>query len=161
MTTNTQETFSMTLPSATGVRMVRVFHAPRALVFEAHTTPEHIRRWWGPRNTTLPICELDFRPGGKWRFVMRMPDGAEMACYGEYREIVPPEQIAYTFECEFAPGQVLVETLTFTEADGRTTLTSVCACSDQVARDAMIAHGMEAGARESWDRLAEAVERRP
>ena len=68
---------SVTLPSDREILMTRVFDAPRELVFEAHATPEHVRRWWGQHGTTLPVCEIDFRPGGTYRFVQRGPDGAE------------------------------------------------------------------------------------
>ena len=89
---------AVTLPSDREILMTRVFDAPRELVFEAHTTPEHVRRWWGKHGTTLPVCEMDFRPGGAYRFVQREPGGAEHGFRGEYRDIVPPERLVYTFE---------------------------------------------------------------
>ena len=76
---------AVTLPSDREILMTRVFDAPRELVFEAHTTPEHVRRWWGKHGTTLPVCEMDFRPGGAYRFVQREPGGAEHGFRGEYR----------------------------------------------------------------------------
>ena len=86
------ETFTVTTPSDQEIRMTRLFDAPRHLVFEAMTKPEHVRRWWGCLGDgySVPVCEIDFRPGGRWRFVNRHPKG-EAAFHGEYREIAPPE----------------------------------------------------------------------
>jgi uncharacterized protein YndB with AHSA1/START domain len=134
----------------------RVFDAPRRLVFEACTKPEHLACWWGPRRFTLQACEMDLRPGGAWRFVQRGPDGNAYAFRGVYREIVPPERLVYTFEFEGMPGRVALETLTFDEQDGKTTLTNTMLFDSVEERDGMLqSGGMEAGAAESWDRLAE------
>ena len=94
------ETFTVTTPSDVEIRMTRLFDAPRRLVFEAMTRPEHVRRWWGILDDgySVPVCEIDLRPGGKWRFVGRTPEGDIPAFYGEFREIVPPERIVQT-EC--------------------------------------------------------------
>ena len=137
--------------------MTRVFDAPRRLVFEAHTKPEHLKHWWGPRGFTLTECEMDFRPGGAWRFVLRKPNGREYGFKRVYREIVSPDRIVQTFEFEGTPGHVSVETLTFDERDGKTTLTSRSVFQTPEDRDAMLRSGMEAGARETMDRLAEYV----
>lgn len=133
----------------------RVFDAPRRLVFEAHSSPEHLRHWWGWRGSTLPVCDMDFRPGGAWRFVQRTADGQEYGFRGVYREIVPPERIVQTFEFDGMPGHVSVETLTFEERDGKTTLTSTSVFQSMEDRDGMLQSGMEAGAAETLDRLAE------
>jgi len=151
-------TLTITLPSDREILITRVFDAPRRLVFEAHSKPEHVARWWGPRGTTLPVCEMDFRPGGAWRFVSRGPDGAEDAFRGEYREIVPPERIVWTFEWEGMPGHVSVETTTFVEQDGKTTITNTSVFQSVEDRDGMLQSGMEKGAAETWDRLAEHLE---
>ena len=153
-------TLTLTLPSEREIVMTRVFDAPRELVFEAHSNCEHMSRWWGPRGFTLSLCEMDFRPGGAYRFVQRAPDGAGYAFRGEYREIVPPERIVWTFEFEGMPGHVSVETATFTEQDGKTLLTATAIYDSVEDRDAMLQSGMEAGLRETWDRLAEYVEGR-
>jgi uncharacterized protein YndB with AHSA1/START domain len=146
----------LTLPSDREILLTRVFDAPRELVFEAHSKPEHIRKWWGPRRFELTVCEMDFRPGGTWRFVQRDNDGGEYGFHGEYREIVRPERLVYTFEYEGAPGHVSVETITFDEQEGgRTLATNLVAFATSEARDAMIASGMESGAAESMDRLGE------
>jgi uncharacterized protein YndB with AHSA1/START domain len=100
--------------------ITRVFDAPRRLVFEAWTRPEHLMRWWGPRDLTLSRCEVDLRPGGAWRFVLRALDGNEYGFGGEYREILPPERLVYTFRFDGAPGAEAVETLSFVEKDGKT-----------------------------------------
>jgi uncharacterized protein YndB with AHSA1/START domain len=103
---------------------------------------------------------MDFRPGGAYRFVQRAPDGAEYAFRGQYREIVPPERIVWTFEFEGMPGHVSVETATFTEQDGKTMLTATAVYDSVEDRDAVLQSGMEAGLRETWDRLAEYFEGR-
>jgi uncharacterized protein YndB with AHSA1/START domain len=148
---------TLALPSDREIVLTRVFDAPRRLVFEAHSKPEHVRRWWGHRGSTLSVCEMDFRPGGAWRFVERQADGREYGFRGVYREIVAPERIVQTFEFEGLPGHVSVETMTLVERDGRTTLTT-CSLFETVAdRDEMLRSGMEAGAGESLERLAKHV----
>ncbi|MGH2685192.1 MAG: SRPBCC family protein [Actinomycetota bacterium] len=147
----------VTTPSDTEIRMTRVFDAPRELVFEAHSSADHMRNWWGPRKYEVVSAEVDFRPGGTWRIVHRGPEGDEHGFHGEFREIVPPERITWTFEYEGAPGQVSVETVTFTEKDGRTTLTAVSDAGSKEARDAVLESGMQEGAAETWDRLEEYV----
>ena len=146
---------TVTLPSDREIVMTRVFDAPRELVFEAHSKCEHLTQWWGPRGHTLPVCELDFRPGGAWRFVSRGTDGGEDAFRGEFREIVAPERIVWTFEYEGMPGHISVDTLTLVEQDGKTTLTATSIFDSVEDRDGMLQSGMEAGATETWDRLAE------
>jgi uncharacterized protein YndB with AHSA1/START domain len=142
---------TVTLPSDLEIKMVRVFDAPRALVFEAHSTCEHVQHWWARGN---PMdCEMDFRSGGTYRFVEHAPDG-EYAFSGEYREIRAPERIVQTFEYEGWPGRVCVETLELTEDAGRTTVTTLIRFDTKEDRDAMVSSGMEAGATESYDALA-------
>jgi uncharacterized protein YndB with AHSA1/START domain len=153
---NQQQTakLSVTTPSDLEIVLTRSFDAPRELVFEAHTKPEHIKRWWGPRAFDMPVCEMDFRPGGAWRYV-HWADGEEYAFHGEYLEIVPPEKIVWTFEFEGMPGHVATETMTLTERDGKTTITTHSLYPSREDRDAMLQSGMEEGASESYDRLAE------
>ena len=145
-------------PSDREIVMTRVFDAPRDLVFEAHSSCEHLSHWWGPRKYEIVSCDVDFRPGGAWRIVHRGPDGEEHGFRGEYREIVPPERIVWTFEYEGWPGQVSVETLTLEERDGKTTLTSTSVHDSVEARDAMLESGMEEGAAETMERLDEYLE---
>jgi uncharacterized protein YndB with AHSA1/START domain len=149
---------TVTIKSDLEVEISRVFNAPRRLVFEAHSKPEHMKRWWGPRGNTMVHCEMDFRTGGRYRFVLRKDKGEEYAFRGEYREVVPPERIVQTFEFEGMPGSISVETLTFTEHDGRTTVTTTSRMDSIEARDAMLRSGMEAGAAETYDRLEELLD---
>ena len=157
----TEPAFSLIAePGEPTMALMRVFDAPRRLVFEAHTKPEHVSRWWGRKDHTLCVCEMDFRPGGAWRFVLRGPDGQEHPFKGVYREIVPPERLVYTFIYD-VPGirdHEAVETLTFEERDGRTTLTNTMVHETVEARDGHLQAGMEAGASETLDRLAELLQ---
>jgi uncharacterized protein YndB with AHSA1/START domain len=144
----------VTTPSDREIVMTRVFDAPRDLVFEAHTSCEHMSQWWGPRKYEIVNCEIDFRPGGSWRIVHRGPEGEEYAFRGEYREIVRPERIVWTFEFEGMPG-TSVETMTLEEDDGKTTFTGTSVFDSVEQRDGMLESGMESGAAETMDRLEE------
>lgn len=143
---------TLTLKSDLEIELTRVFDAPRRLVFEAHSKPEHLRRWWGRKDSTLTVCDMDFRPGGRWRYVMRKASGQEYAFRGEYLEIVPPERLVQTFEFEGSPD-VGVETLIFSEKDGKTILTTTSKFDSREQRDGVIESGMEVGAAELYDRL--------
>jgi len=134
--------------------MTRILDAPRDLVFEAHSSCEHMSHWWGPRRYEISSCEMDFRPGGAWRIVHRGDEG-EFGFRGEFREIRRPELITWTFEWEGLPGHISVQTLTLEEHDGKTTLTSRVLFDSIEDRDGMINSGMESGAAESMDRLEE------
>ena len=146
---------SVTTPSEREIVMTRVFDAPRELVFEAHSSCEHMSNWWGPRGYEIVSCEIDFRPGGAWRIVHRGLDGEEYAFSGEYREIVRPERIVWTFEFEGMPGNVSVETMTLEESNGKTTFTGTSVFDTVEQRDGMLESGMESGAVETMDRLEE------
>jgi uncharacterized protein YndB with AHSA1/START domain len=148
----------LTTPSDREIVMTRVFDAPRELVFEAHMSCEHLSHWWGPIKYEIASCEVEFRPGGRWRIVHRGPDGEEHGFRGEYREIVPPERITWTFEWEGMPGHVSVETMTLEEHDGQTTLTAASTWDTVEDRDGMLAGGAEEGAAETWDRLDDYLE---
>jgi uncharacterized protein YndB with AHSA1/START domain len=148
---------TLTTPSDLEIVMTRTFDAPRDLIFEAHTSCEHLKNWWGPRKYEVASCEVDFREGGKWRILHRGPDGDEHGFRGEYREIVRPERITWTFEYEGWPGKIAVETMTLEEQDGQTTLTARSVYDTVEERDAMLGSGAEEGAAESWDRLDEYV----
>jgi uncharacterized protein YndB with AHSA1/START domain len=137
--------------------MTRSFNAPRELVFEAHTSCEHMRNWWGPRKYDVAECELDFRPGGKWRIVHK-GDGQEIAFFGEYREIDRPSSFTWTFGFDGMPGDPGVEHYSFEETDGVTTLTASAKFSSAEERDAVLNSGMQEGAAETWDRLDEYLE---
>lgn len=148
----------VTTPSDREIVTTRVFDAPRDLVFEAHTSCEHLSHWWGPRKYEVSSCEIDFRPGGAWRIVLRGPDGNEVTFFGEYLEIVRPERIVWTFGFEDMPGPPGPETYVFEEHDGKTTLTSSAVFGSVEERDAALGSGMEAGAAETYDRLDEYLE---
>jgi uncharacterized protein YndB with AHSA1/START domain len=135
--------------------MTRVVDAPRRLVFEAWTNPEHPPHWMlGPSGWTMPVCEIDLRPGGAWHFVWRRSDGTEMAMRGEYREIVPPERLVSTESWGGAWPETL-NTLVLSEEEGRATITLTVLYPTKEARDAARRTGMEEGAAASFDRLAE------
>jgi uncharacterized protein YndB with AHSA1/START domain len=146
---------TLTLPSDREIVLTRVFDAPRRLVFEARTKPEHVARWWGPRGYTLLVWEIDLRLGGVWRFVQRGPDGNEYAFNGVSREIAPPERLVYTFNFEAMPGHEAPETVTFKEHDGKTKLTDKSLFQTVEDRDGMLKSGMEEGAAETLDHLEE------
>lgn len=154
--TETTPRLKLELPSDTTIQMARSFNAPKHLLFEAHSKPEHLRRWWGQRDAPLSVCDVDFRVGGKWRFVQRsMGSGEEFAFHGEFREIIPDERITWTFEFEGMPGHVSVERLSFIDHPEGTLLVSLATFDSKEDRDAMLESGMEAGAAESLDRLGE------
>jgi uncharacterized protein YndB with AHSA1/START domain len=144
---------TVTTPSDREIVMSRVFDAPRDLVFEAHSSCEHLSHWWGPRKYEVASCEIDFRPGGAWRIVLRGPDG-EIPFFGEYLEVVRPERIVWTFGFgDMAAGGP--ETYTFEEHDGKTTITSRAVFGSIEERDGVLESGMQTGAEETYDRLAE------
>src|SRR5215831_18353622 len=89
-------TLKVTTPTDREIVMTRVFDAPRHMVFEALTKPELLKRWFGPRGWTLPVCEIDLRVGGAWRFVLHGPDGRDIGMRGVYKEIVPPERLVHS-----------------------------------------------------------------
>ena len=153
-TTNSGET-TLTTPSGREVAMTRVFDAPRELVFEAWTSPDHVPHWLlGPEGWEMPICEIDLRPGGSWRYVWRKADGTEMEMDGDFNEVAPPERIVNT-ERWGGDWPETVNTVTFAEEDGRTTVTITVLYPSQEARDAAIDTGMVDGANESFARLDE------
>lgn len=132
----------------------RVFDAPRGLVFDAMTKPELVRRWLlGPPGWTMPVCEIDLRVGGKFRYVWRK-DGTDMGMGGVYREIVRPERLVHTeiFDEPWYPGEA-VATSTLVEKDGRTWFSAHVAYVSREARDGVLKSGMEAGVSASYDRL--------
>ena len=140
--------------------MIRVFDAPRRLVFDAFTKPELLKRWFGPRGWSLVVCEIDLRVGGGFRFVLRSPEGREMGMRGVYREIVPPERSIHMESFDDFPGESQV-TGVFVEERGKTTLTVTVLYPSREVRDAVIQSGMEHGAAESYDKLAELLASSP
>ncbi|KYF56914.1 ATPase [Sorangium cellulosum] len=149
-----KDSFQVSTPSEQEVRMTRLFNAPRQIVFDAMTKPEHVRRWWGclSEGYSVPVCEIDLRPGGKWRFVNRHP-GGEFAFYGEYKEITPPSRLVFTEIFEQYPDTVTVVTSVFTEEAGKTRMTVTVRYPSLEVRDIVLSTGMAEGAGISYDRL--------
>ena len=147
-------TLQVTTPSDREIVLTRVFDAPRHMVFDAFSKPELLKRWFGPRGWSLVVCEVDLRVGGGFRFVLRGPDGKEMGMRGVYREIVPPERSVHMESFDDYPGESQV-TAVFVEDKGKTTLTATILYPSREVRDIVIKSGMEHGAAESYDKLAE------
>jgi uncharacterized protein YndB with AHSA1/START domain len=150
---------TVTLPTDTQILIRREFDAPKHLVYRACTEPELIKRWWSGKRGEVASAEVDLRVGGRWRYVMVANGGFEVAFHGTYREIVPNERVVSTELFEGAPGatedDATVNTVTLTEVDGRTTLTTLVECPSREIRDAIIDSGMEGGMQEAFDRLEE------
>jgi uncharacterized protein YndB with AHSA1/START domain len=153
MATLTKTGYEITLPSDLELKLTRVFKAPRALVYQAHVDPALIAQWWGRREYTTIVDQLDARPGGAWRFIQRRADGSEEAFRGEFRELVPPERFTWTFEWEGLPGHIGLEQYAFSERAGQTTLTITGRFDTRAERDGLLASGMQAGANEQADKL--------
>jgi uncharacterized protein YndB with AHSA1/START domain len=156
------DTLQVATPTDREIVLTRAFDAPREMVFEAWTKPEHVREWWGPRNSTKVLFEAEVRPGGSWRYVIRDEDGNEVPFSGVYREVTPPERLVYTEIYDVAPfnaGDPAVNTATFDERDGTTVVTVVTVYPTKEVRDFVLSTGMERGAAESYDRLAELLEK--
>ena len=154
-------TAKVTLPTDEEILITREFEAPRHLVYTAWTTPELVKRWWSGHRGEVTSAEIDLRVGGAWRYVMVASGGFEVAFHGEFREIVPDARLVYT-EVYEGPGGELppgveppLNTATFTEADGRTTLSLLTECPSRELRDAIIDSGMETGLQEQMDVLEE------
>lgn len=148
------DTFEVTTPSDTEIQMTRLFDAPRQLVYEVLTRPEHVRRWWGllDENYSVPICEIDLRVGGKWRFVSKGPEG-EVAFSGVYKEIVPNERLVHTEIFEAYPTEESLVTNVLADEGGKTRLTVVAAYSSLQTRDLVLKSGMEHGAAIGYDHM--------
>ena len=155
MATAQKSEMQVTRLSDTELQIAREFDAPRDIVFRALTDPTLLPKWWGPRRYKTVVDTMDVRPGGKWRMRNITADGGEHAFRGEFREVKAPERVVWTFEYEPLAGHVSVETITLTERDGRTLLTVHDVFSSKEDLDGMLQSGMESGAAESYDRLAE------
>src|SRR4051812_45698615 len=144
------------LPAGTEILITREFDAPRHLVWHAYTTPELVSKWWPGERGEMRSCEIDFRVGGAWRYVMVASGGYEVAFHGEFREIVPNEKIVNTEIFEGAPGSPpAIVTTTFTEADGRTRLELLTDVESKEIRDLIMESGMEVGVQEQMELLEE------
>jgi uncharacterized protein YndB with AHSA1/START domain len=148
------------LPMERELVITRVFDAPRELVFRAWTDPQHMARWWGPKDFTNRVEKMNVRPGGVWRIIMCAPDGAEYPSQGIYREIVPPERLVFTNDAVDKDGNVIIDgftTVTFDDQDGKTKLTLQTRGVAMVGYAANYLKGMEMGWMQTLDRLAQEV----
>ena len=143
--------------------LTRVFAAPRDLVFEAWTNPQHLAKWWGPHCFTNPVCELDVRPGGKIRIDMQAPDGVIYPMTGTFHEIAPPSRLVFTAAAEDHDGNALLEsrtTVTFEDQGEKTKVTVHASAVGLAPIAAEMLKGMEAGWTQSLERLAEVLSNR-
>jgi uncharacterized protein YndB with AHSA1/START domain len=148
---------SFATPSDNQIAITRVFEAPRRLLYQAYTRPEHLRRWLlGPEGWTMPVCEIDVRVGGAWRYVWRKGDGTEMAMGGVIKEVVPDERLVST-ERWGPEWPETINQVDFTESGGRTTVTTTITYPSKEARDAALKTGMKDGADHSYGRLDQLV----
>ena len=163
MAVTSSRTATVTLPTDEQILITREFDAPKHLVYKAWTTPALVKRWWAGQRGEVTSVEIDLRVGGRWRYVMVAGGGFEVAFHGEYREIVPDERIVHTevFEQPGVPEEDgVLNVVTFTEVDGRTTLTLLVQAASREQRDAIMSSGMEAGMQEQMealDRLASSL----
>ena len=155
MPMTTSRSAKVTLPADDQILITREFDAPKHLVYKAYTTPELVRRWWTAKRGEMTVAEIDLRVGGTWRYVMIAHGDMEVGFHGEYREIVPNERIVSTEVYEGMPDAAALDTLTLTEADGRTTLTILVQHEKKEHRDAHIESGMEDGLQDALDLLEE------
>jgi uncharacterized protein YndB with AHSA1/START domain len=159
MAATSSGTATVTLPTDEQILITREFDAPKHLVYKAFTTPELVKRWWHANRGEMTIAEIDLEVGGKWRYVMVADGGIEVGFHGEYREIVAGERIVSTEVFEGLPEGVseeegaTVNTATFIEAHGRTTVTILVQAANKLSRDAIIESGMEGGLQDALDLL--------
>jgi uncharacterized protein YndB with AHSA1/START domain len=158
MAATSSGTAKVTLPADDQILITREFAARRHLVWRAYTDPELVQRWWHANRGEVTVAEIDLQVGGKWRYVMIADGGQEVGFHGEYREIVPNERLVSTEVYEGipqgeGPEQGTLNTATFTEEDGRTTLTILIEAPSKEIRDAIIESGMEAGLQDALDLL--------
>ena len=161
----TTHAIDVTTPDDLEIRVTRVFDAPRSLIFECHTQPELVRRWLlGPPGWSMPVCEIDLRVGGQYRYVWRSDtDGGEFGFRGEYREIRAPERVVHTEHVDGADATdaPALCTLELTEQGGRTILTQSMRFPTSALRDQALASGMSDGMASSYDRLEQVLDERP
>jgi uncharacterized protein YndB with AHSA1/START domain len=149
---------SYTTPSDREVLLTRVVSAPRRLVFAAWTEPRHLQRWLtGPEGWTMPVCEIDLRPGGRWRYVYRKASGKEMTLTGSVLEVAPPERLVTT-ESWGPEWPETVNTLVLTESEGRTTIALTITYVSKEARDAALATGAMNGMNRAFELLDELLD---
>jgi uncharacterized protein YndB with AHSA1/START domain len=148
------DAFAGTMPSDREIVFTRVFNAPRQVVFDAWTKPEHLRQWYGCSKSSMIVCEIDLRPGGSYRFVLRASGLPDFTISGVYREIVSPSRIVCTERFEDDGAKEALLAITFDERDDKTVLTSRALYRSAADRQAVLDLGVDQGAAESLDRLA-------
>jgi uncharacterized protein YndB with AHSA1/START domain len=149
----------LSLPSDEEMLITRTFDAPRDLVWQMWASCEHLKHWWGPEGWSLPVCEIDFRPGGTWFYCMSGPDDMQSCGKGLYQAIKAPERLVY--QDLFTDGEgnpmegmpVAEITIEFTETDGKTLVKNLVRYPTKQDRDAVLEMGVEAGIDETWNRL--------
>jgi uncharacterized protein YndB with AHSA1/START domain len=148
------KSFEVDMPAEQELRMARLFDAPPELVFDVMTTPAHVQGWWGRLGDgySVPVCEIDLRIGGAWRFVNRHPRG-EATFYGEYREISRPDRLVFSETFAQYPESPSLVSATFTKEGERTRLTATVRYPSRQVRDLVLGSGMTRGAAVSYDRL--------
>ncbi|HUJ50036.1 MAG TPA: SRPBCC family protein [Bryobacteraceae bacterium] len=156
MTDTLQHELNLTLPSDREISMTRVFNTPASVLFDVWTKPEHVRKWYGVRQTTVTVCDIDLRVGGAWRWVVTR-NGMEVAFSGVFREIDPPRRLQRTEVFEAMPGAESLVTLTFDEKDGQTTLTLNMFFQSKQDRDGALKSGMELGIKECFQKIDDLV----
>lgn len=156
MTDTLQHELNLTLPSDREISMTRVFNAPARVLFDVWTKPEHVRKWYGVRQTTVTVCDIDLRVGGAWRWVVTR-NGMDIAFSGVFREIDPPRRLQRTEVFEAMPGAESLVTLAFDEKDGQTTLTMNMLFQSKQDRDVALKSGMELGIKECFQKIDDLV----
>lgn len=155
----TAQTQIIAEPGVPQIVITREFDAPRELVYRAHTDPELLVRWLGPRRMTMTVERYEVRDGGTWRFIHRDTDGTEAGFHGVFHGTPSPDNLVRTFEFEGAPGHVSLETATFADHGGKTLVRTNAVFQSVEDRDAMIQSGMESGVNEGMERLDELLAR--
>jgi uncharacterized protein YndB with AHSA1/START domain len=159
MSTTISGTAKVTLPTDKQILIMREFDAPKHLIYKAWTTPELVKRWWSGHRGEMTLVEIELRVGGRWRYVMVADGGFEVAFHGEFRELIPNERIVTTEVYEMPEPEAATEVepplniVTFTEVDGRTTLSILVQCATRELRDRILESGMETGMQEQMDLL--------
>ena len=157
-TTIEKHRLGVSTPSEREIVLKRTFDAPRDLVWQAVTKPEHVAKWYGCDESTVAVCEIDLRVGGAWRYVIRMAQGEEFGFHGVYNEIIEPKKIVSTEVFEPMPDFESLNTMVLEEREGRTTLTTTVLHGSPEARDGHLNSGMEVGAGQSFDRLEDLLQ---
>jgi uncharacterized protein YndB with AHSA1/START domain len=157
MIDSAQRESTLTLPSDRELALKRVFNAPARILFDVWTKPEHVRKWYGVRSTTVTVCDIDLRVGGAWRWVVTKPQGMEIAFSGVFREIDPPHRLQRTEIFEAMPGSGSIVTLTFDEKEGQTMFIMHMLFESKEHRDICLQSGMELGVKECFQKIDELV----